>query len=57
MRHLDFLSEALRMARAIVNAEKHPDEAVVVLDNDHIGVLSRIIHDHATASLTSRRGT
>ncbi|MEU3904723.1 HsdR family type I site-specific deoxyribonuclease [Streptomyces goshikiensis] len=49
---LDFLSEALRVARAIVNAEKHPDEAVVVLDDDHIGVLSRIIHDHAPAGLT-----
>ncbi|MER5356989.1 HsdR family type I site-specific deoxyribonuclease [Streptomyces sp. NPDC002785] len=49
---LDFLSEALRVARAIVNAEKHPDEAVVVLDEDHIGVLSRIIHDHAPVGLT-----
>ncbi|WP_240803261.1 hypothetical protein [Streptomyces sp. A1499] len=34
---LEFLSEALRVARAIVNAEKHPDEAVVVLDDDHVG--------------------
>jgi type I restriction enzyme R subunit len=49
---LDFLSEALRIARAIVDAEKHPDEAVVVLDDDHIGVLSRIIHDHAPPGLT-----
>jgi len=49
---LDFLSEALRVARAIVNAEKHPDEAVVVLDDDHVGVLSRIIRDHAPAGLT-----
>ncbi|MFY1659421.1 type I restriction endonuclease subunit R [Micromonospora sp. WMMD1274] len=49
---LDFLSEALRIARAIVNAEKHPDEAVVVLDDDHVGVLSRIIHDHAPPGLT-----
>ncbi|WP_406730696.1 type I restriction endonuclease subunit R [Streptomyces sp. NBC_01794] len=49
---LDFLSEALRVARAIVNAEKHPDEAVVVLDDDHVGVLSRIIHDHAPSGLT-----
>ncbi|MGW4232117.1 type I restriction endonuclease subunit R [Streptomyces sp. NPDC004980] len=49
---LDFLSEALRVARAIVNAEKHPDEAVVVLDDDHIGVLTRILHDHAPAGLT-----
>ena len=28
---LDFLSEALRVARTIVDAEKHPDEAVVML--------------------------
>ncbi|MEU8305929.1 HsdR family type I site-specific deoxyribonuclease [Actinomadura sp. NPDC048955] len=49
---LDFLSEALRIARAIVNAEKHPDQAVVVLDDDHVGVLSRIIHDHAPPGLT-----
>ncbi|MGW5514040.1 type I restriction endonuclease subunit R [Nocardia africana] len=49
---LEFLSEALRIARAIVNAEKHPDEAVVVLDDDHVGVLSRIIHDHAPPGLT-----
>lgn len=49
---LDFLSEALRVARAIVDAEKHPNEAVVVLDDDHVGVLSRIIHDHAPSGLT-----
>jgi type I restriction enzyme R subunit len=49
---LEFLSEALRVARAIVDAEKHPDEAVVVLDDDHVGVLSRIIRDHAPAGLT-----
>lgn len=49
---LEFLAEALRVARAIVNAEKHPDEAVVVLDDDHVGVLSRIIHDHAPPGLT-----
>lgn len=49
---LEFLAEALRVARAIVNAEKHPDEAVVVLDDDHVGVLSRIIHDHAPTGLT-----
>ncbi|MFD0406792.1 type I restriction endonuclease subunit R [Kitasatospora sp. NPDC127116] len=49
---LDFLSEALRIARAIVDAEKHPNTAVVVLDDDHVGVLSRIIHDHAPAGLT-----
>ncbi|MEV4682700.1 type I restriction endonuclease subunit R [Streptomyces kurssanovii] len=49
---LEFLSEALRVARAIVDAEKHPDEAVVVLDDDHVGVLSRIIRDHAPSGLT-----
>jgi type I restriction enzyme R subunit len=48
---LEFLSEALRIARAIVNAQKHPDEAVV-LDDDHVGVLTRIIHDHAPSGLT-----
>ncbi|SMD14752.1 type I restriction endonuclease subunit R [Kibdelosporangium aridum] len=48
---LEFLSEALRVARAVVDAGKHPDE-VVVLDDDHVGVLSRIIHDHAPAGLT-----
>jgi type I restriction enzyme R subunit len=35
-----------------VDAGKHPDEAVVVLDDDHVGVLSRIIHDHTPAGLT-----
>ncbi|WP_412540089.1 HsdR family type I site-specific deoxyribonuclease [Longispora sp. K20-0274] len=49
---LEFLSEALRVARAIVDAEKHPHKAVVVLDDDHVGVLSRIIHDHAPSGLT-----
>ncbi|GIJ26096.1 hypothetical protein Vqi01_12580 [Micromonospora qiuiae] len=29
-----------------------PNEAVVVLDDDHVGVLSRIIHDHAPPGLT-----
>ncbi|MFH0246205.1 type I restriction endonuclease subunit R [Streptomyces sp. HK10] len=48
---LNFLAEALRVARAIVDAGKHPDEPVV-LDDDHIGVLSRIIHDHAPPGLT-----
>ncbi|MCD0444304.1 HsdR family type I site-specific deoxyribonuclease [Glycomyces sp. A-F 0318] len=48
---LDFLSEALRIARAIVNAGKHPEEAVV-LDEDHVGVLTRIIHEHAPPGLT-----
>ncbi|MFE1229841.1 type I restriction endonuclease subunit R [Streptomyces sp. NPDC058745] len=49
---LEFLSEALRIARAIVNAEKHPADAVIVLDDDHVGVLSRIILDHSPSGLT-----
>jgi type I restriction enzyme R subunit len=49
---LAFLAEALRVARTIVDAEKHPNEAVVKLDDDHIGVLSRIIHEHAPSGLT-----
>jgi type I restriction enzyme R subunit len=49
---LDFLADALRVARAIVDAAKNPDEAVVVVDDDHVGVLSRIIHEHAPAGLT-----
>jgi type I restriction enzyme, R subunit len=53
---LDFLSEALRIARAIVNAEKHPDKAVV-LDDDHVGVLSRITTTTRHPDLPSRRGT
>jgi type I restriction enzyme R subunit len=43
---LDFLSEALRVARTIVDA------TVVVIDDDHVGVLSRIIHDHAPPGIT-----
>lgn len=49
---LEFLSEAFKIARVIVNAEKHLDEAVVVLDDNHVGVLSRIIHDHTPPGLT-----
>jgi type I restriction enzyme R subunit len=49
---LDFLAEALRVARAIVDAEKHPGQAVVKVDDDHIGVLTRIIRDHAPPGLT-----
>ncbi|GIF25711.1 type I restriction enzyme R subunit [Actinoplanes tereljensis] len=49
---LEFLAEALRIAKAIVNAGKNPDEAVVVLDDDHVGVLSRIIRDHAPPGLS-----
>ncbi|MDI3424257.1 hypothetical protein [Streptomyces luteolus] len=35
-----------------MDAEKHPGQAVVILDDDHIGVLSRIIRDHAPPGLT-----
>ncbi|MGY0071918.1 hypothetical protein ACWZEH_35335 (plasmid) [Streptomyces sp. QTS137] len=35
-----------------MDAQKHPAEAVIVLDDDHVGVLSRIIHDHAPSGLT-----
>lgn len=49
---LEFLAEALRIARTIVHAEKHPDETVVVVDDDHVGVLSRIIEDHAPDGIT-----
>ena len=35
-----------------MDADKHPDEAVVKLDDDHTGVLSRSIHDHAPPGLT-----
>ncbi|MFE6663372.1 type I restriction endonuclease subunit R [Streptomyces sp. NPDC057697] len=54
---LEFLAEALRVARAIVDAEKHPDEAVVVLDDDHVGVLSRLIKDRAQGGLTVTEGS
>lgn len=49
---LEFLAEALRIARTIVHAEKHPDDTVVVVDDDHVGVLSRIIEDHAPDGIT-----
>lgn len=48
---LDFLSEALRIAKAVVDAEKSPDEPLVT-DDDHVGVLSRIIAEHAPKGLT-----
>ncbi|MFD7022499.1 type I restriction endonuclease subunit R [Promicromonospora sukumoe] len=53
---LDFLAEALKVARAIVNAQKDPDQPVVT-DDDHVGVLSRIIAEHAPKglSVTERR--
>ncbi|WP_226949918.1 hypothetical protein [Rhodococcus rhodochrous] len=47
----EFLAEALRIARTIVNAEKHPDETIVMVD-DHVGVLSRIIEGHAPPGVT-----
>jgi type I restriction enzyme R subunit len=48
---LEFLTEALRIAQAIVDAEKNPDD-VVIVDEDHVGVLSRIITEHAPTGLT-----
>lgn len=53
---LEFLAEALRIAKAVVEAAEKPDTALVV-DDDHIGVLSRIIKEHAPpgVSITERR--
>jgi type I restriction enzyme R subunit len=48
---LEFLAEALKIAKSIVDTEKAPD-APLVTDDDHIGVLSRIITDHAPQGLT-----
>ena len=48
---LDFLAEALKVARTVVDAARNPDQAVV-MDEDHVGVLSRIIRDHAPEGLT-----
>ncbi|MEW2456469.1 hypothetical protein [Streptomyces albus] len=49
---LGLLPEALRVARASGMPGKHPDEAVVVLDDDHVGVLSRTIRAHAPLGVT-----
>lgn len=53
---LKFLTEALKIAQTVVDAQKKPDE-VVVVDDDHVGVLSRIIADHPPKglSVTERR--
>jgi type I restriction enzyme R subunit len=53
---LEFLAEALKIARSVVDAAKTP-EAPLVTDDDHVGVLSRIIAEHAPAglSVTERR--
>lgn len=48
---LDFLAEALKVARTVVDAARNRDQAVV-MDEDHVGVLSRIIRDHAPEGLT-----
>ncbi|MEU2609555.1 hypothetical protein [Streptomyces albus] len=53
---LGFLSEALRVARASGMPGKHADEAVVVLDDDQVGVLSRMIRDHAPLGVTITEG-
>lgn len=52
-RRPDFLSEVLRVAHAVVGADKHPAEAFVVLDDDQVGVQSRNIGDHAMAGFDS----
>lgn len=49
---LGFLFEALRVARASGMPGKHPDEAVVVLDDDQVGVLLRMIRDHVPLGVT-----
>ena len=48
---LKFLAKALQIARDIVDAQKAPNE-VVIVDDDHIGVLSRIIAEHAPQGLS-----
>lgn len=48
---LDFLSEALNIATTIVDAQKSPDQPLVD-DDDHVGVLSRLIKEHAPQGLT-----
>lgn len=48
---LDFLAEALKVARVIVDTAQSPD-TVLVVDDDHVGVLSRIITEHAPKGLT-----
>lgn len=46
----------MKIARSVVDAAKTP-EAPLVTDDDHVGVLSRIIAEHAPAglSVTERR--
>lgn len=53
---LEFLAEALKVARSVVDAAKTP-EAPLVTDDDHVGVLSRMIAEHAPKglSVTERR--
>lgn len=53
---LDFLTDALRLGEDIMNAQKESG-AVVVDDEDHVGVLSRIIADYKPEglSITERR--
>lgn len=48
---LRFLAKALQIARDIVDAQKAPNE-VVVVDDDHIGVLSKIIAEHAPSGIS-----
>jgi type I restriction enzyme R subunit len=53
---LEFLADALKVAKAVVEAAETP-EAALVVDDDHIGVLSRIIEEHSPTglSVTERR--
>jgi len=53
---LEFLADALKVAKAVVAAAQTP-EATLVVDDDHIGVLSRIIGEHSPTglSITERR--
>ncbi|MZG04209.1 HsdR family type I site-specific deoxyribonuclease [Streptomyces sp. SID5614] len=53
---LDFLAEALKIARSVVSAAKTPNKPLVT-DDDHVGILSRIIAEHAPKglSVTERR--
>jgi len=53
---LVFLADALKVAKAVVEAAETP-QAPLVVDDDHIGVLSRIIAEHPPTglSITERR--
>ncbi|BDO43150.1 HsdR family type I site-specific deoxyribonuclease [Cellulomonas sp. NTE-D12] len=48
---LEFLTEALQIAKSIVQAQQSKDEPLVA-DADHIGVLTRIITEHQPKGMT-----